>query len=386
MSHAILSPSSASRWLACTPSARLEERFPDSTSDFAKEGSLAHEFGETILLHLSKGLRTPAYSKRMGALEKSEHYTADLRVHAESYATFVWEKYQAARKRDKQAVLRIEEKIDITAYVPEGFGTGDAIVIAEGVLEIVDLKFGKGVRVSADHNKQMMLYALGALDMFNFIYDIHTVRMTIYQPRLDNVSEWEISTEDLELWGANELRPLAKKAFAGEGEYIAGTHCKFCKAKARCEALATYNMGLAKYDFQDAALLAPPDIADILSRADRFKSWIASVEEYALRAALDGENFPGFKLVEERSVRRYSDEGKIAEVLTSNGFGEDLIYDKKLKTITAMEKLVTKKTFNALCGDLLVKPEGKPTLVQDIDPRPVYNSAGNDFANININD
>lgn len=181
MSHAILSPSSASRWLACTPSARLEERFPDSTSDFAKEGSLAHEFGETILLHLSKGLRTPAYSKRMGALEKSEHYTADLRVHAESYATFVWEKYQAARKRDKQAVLRIEEKIDITAYVPEGFGTGDAIVIAEGVLEIVDLKFGKGVRVSADHNKQMMLYALGALDMFNFIYDIHTVRMTIYQ-------------------------------------------------------------------------------------------------------------------------------------------------------------------------------------------------------------
>jgi len=338
------------------------------------------------MLHLSKGLRTPAYSKRMGALEKSEHYTADLRVHAESYATFVWEKYQAARKRDKQAVLRIEEKIDITAYVPEGFGTGDAIVIAEGVLEIVDLKFGKGVRVSADHNKQMMLYALGALDMFNFIYDIHTVRMTIYQPRLDNVSEWEISTEDLELWGANELRPLAKKAFAGEGEYIAGTHCKFCKAKAQCEALATYNMGLAKYDFQDAALLAPPDIADILSRADRFKSWIASVEEYALRAALDGENFPGFKLVEGRSVRRYSDEGKIAEVLTSNGFGEDLIYDKKLKTITAMEKLVTKKTFNALCGDLLVKPEGKPTLVQDIDPRPVYNSAGNDFANININD
>lgn len=386
MSHAILSPSSASRWLACTPSARLEEQFPDSTSDFAEEGSLAHEFGETILRHFSKELKMAAYSKKMCALAESKYYTSDLQVHAENYAAFVWAKFQTARKRDKQAVLRIEEKIDITAYVPEGFGTGDAIIIAEGVLEIVDLKFGKGVRVSADHNKQMMLYALGALDMFNFIYDIHTVRMTIYQPRLDNVSEWEISTEELELWGVNDLKPLAQKAFAGDGEYVAGTHCKFCKAKAQCKALAAYNMSLAKYDFQDAALLTPSDIADVLSQADQFKSWITSVEEYALQAALEGENFPGFKLVEGRSVRRYSDETKIAEVLTSNGFGEDLIYDKKLKTITAMEKLVTKKTFNALCGDLLIKPEGKPTLVHNTDPRPVYNSAENDFANININD
>lgn len=343
MSHAILSPSSASRWLACTPSARLEEQFPDSTSDFAEEGSLAHEFGETILRHFSKELKMAAYSKKMCALAESKYYTSDLQVHAENYAAFVWAKFQTARKRDKQAVLRIEEKIDITAYVPEGFGTGDAIIIAEGILEIVDLKFGKGVRVSADHNKQMMLYALGALDMFNFIYDIHTVRMTIYQPRLDNVSEWEISTEELELWGVNDLKPLAQKAFAGDGEYVAGTHCKFCKAKAQCKALAAYNMSLAKYDFQDAALLTPSDIADVLSQADQFKSWITSVEEYALQAALEGENFPGFKLVEGRSVRRYSDETKIAEVLTSNGFGEDLIYDKKLKTITAMEKLVTKK-------------------------------------------
>lgn len=386
MSHAVLSPSSASRWLACTPSARLEEQFPDSTSDFAEEGSLAHEFGETILRHFNKELEMAAYSKKMCALAENKYYTTDLQVHAENYAAFVWAKFQTARKRDKQAVLRVEEKIDITAYVPEGFGTGDAIIIAEGVLEIVDLKFGKGFRVSADHNKQMMLYALGALDMFNFIYDIHTVRMTIYQPRLDNVSEWEISAEELELWGVNDLKPLAQKAFAGEGEYTAGAHCKFCKAKAQCKALAAYNMSLAKYDFQDAALLTPSDIADILSQADQFKSWIASIEEYALQSALEGENFPGFKLVEGRSVRRYSDEAKIAEVLTKNGFGEELIYDKKLKTITAMEKLVTKKTFNVLCGDLIIKPEGKPTLVPDIDPRPIYNSAENDFANINTND
>lgn len=385
MSHAILSPSSASRWLACTPSARLEEKFPDSTSNFAEEGTLAHEFGETILRHFNKELKMTAYSKKLCSLADSEYYTTDLQVHAENYAAFVWEKYQSARKRDKQAVLRIEEKIDITAYVPEGFGTGDAIIIAEGVLEIIDLKFGKGVRVSADQNKQMMLYALGALDMYNFIYDIHTVRMTIYQPRLDNLSEWEISTEELEQWGVRELIPLAEMAFAGAGDYVAGTHCKFCKAKAQCKALAAYNMSLAKYDFQEAVLLTDLDIADILSQADQLKSWIASVEEYALQSALDGKHFPGHKLVEGRSIRKYSDEAKIAEVLTGNGFGEDLIYDKKLKTITAMEKLVTKKTFNALCGDLIIKPEGKPTLVPDTDPRPVYNSVENDFANININ-
>lgn len=383
MSHALLSPSAASRWLACTPSARLEEQFPESSSDFAEEGSLAHEFGETILRHFNKELKMAAYSKRLSALAESKYYTTDLQTHAENYAALVWEKFQAARKRDNLAVLRIEEKIDITAYVPEGFGTGDAIIIAEGILEIIDLKFGKGVRVSAEQNKQMMLYALGALDMFNFIYDIHTVRMTIYQPRLDNVSEWEISTEELETWGVNELTPLAKKAFAGEGEYMAGSHCKFCRAKAQCKALATYNISLAKYDFQDPALLTDTEIADILSRADQFKSWVSSVEEYALQSALEGNNFPGFKLVEGRSVRKYSDETKIAEVLIGNGFGEDLIYDRKLKTITAMEKLVTKKTFNALCGNLVIKPEGKPTLVPDTDPRPMYNSVENDFANIN---
>lgn len=386
MSHAILSPSSAGRWLACTPSARLEEHFPDSTSDFAEEGSLAHEFGETILRHYNGELGIEAFSKRISTLTESRYYTTDLQAYSENYAAFVWEKFQTVKKRDKQAILRIEEKIDITAYVPEGFGTGDAIIIAEGILEIVDLKFGKGVKVSANQNKQMMLYALGALDMFSFIYDIQTVRMTIYQPRLDNISEWEISADELERWGTDELKSRAKMAFEGLGEYTAGAHCKFCKAKAQCKALADYNMGLAKYDFQEAALLTASDIADILSQADQFKSWINSIEEYALQMALDGGDLLGFKLVEGRSVRKYSDEAKIAEVLKSNGFSEDLIYDKKLKTITAMEKLVTKKAFNAMCGDLVIKPEGKPTLAPNTDPRPVYNSAINDFANISIND
>lgn len=386
MSHAILSPSAASRWLSCTPSARLEAQFPESTSEFAEEGTLAHEFGETILRHFLKDLKMRAYSKKLAELADSKYYTSELQEYAENYAAFVWEKFQVAKKADRFAALKVEEKIDLTAYVPDGFGTGDSVIIADGTMEIIDLKYGKGVRVSAVENKQMMLYALGALDMFGFMYDIRAVRMTIFQPRLDNISDWEMPVSDLLLWGEKELKPRAVMAFKGEGDFIAGKHCKFCKAKAQCKTLAEYNLSLDKYDFLQAELLDEADIANILLRADQFKSWISSVEEYALRSALDGKQFPGFKLVEGRSNRKYSDEAKIASVLVENGFKEDLIYDRKLKTITAMEKLVSKPTFNTLCGPYVIKPEGKPTLVPDSDLRPEYNSAVNDFANININD
>lgn len=386
MSHAILSPSAASRWLSCTPSARLEAQFPESTSEFAEEGTLAHEFGETILRHFLKDLKMRAYSKKLAELADSKYYTSELQEYAENYAAFVWEKFQVAKKADRFAALKVEEKIDLTAYVPDGFGTGDSVIIADGTMEIIDLKYGKGVRVSAVENKQMMVYALGALDMFGFMYDIRAVRMTIFQPRLDNISDWEMPVSDLLLWGEKELKPRAVMAFKGEGDFIAGKHCKFCKAKAQCKTLAEYNLSLDKYDFLQAELLDEADIANILLRADQFKSWISSVEEYALRSALDGKQFPGFKLVEGRSNRKYSDEAKIASVLVENGFKEDLIYDRKLKTITAMEKLVSKPTFNTLCGPYVIKPEGKPTLVPDSDLRPEYNSAVNDFANININD
>lgn len=386
MSHAVLSPSAASRWLACAPSARLEEKFPDKAGSFAEEGTLAHEFGEAILKNKSKELKARSFSKRISELSESKYYTQELQSYAENYADFVWSKYLAAKKADPLAKLRIEEKIDLTSYVPEGFGTGDAVIIANGVMEIIDLKYGKGVKVSAEGNKQMMSYALGALDMFGFIYDVRAVRMSIYQPRLDNISEWEMPLSDLLLWGEKELKPGAEKAFKGEGEYVAGNHCKFCKAKAQCKALADYNLSLSKYDFADPVLLGNEDIADILQRADQFKSWLTSIEEFALQSALEGKRFPGFKLVEGRSIRKYSDETKIAEVLCENGFDENQIYDKKLKTITAMEKLVTKATFNALCAPFVIKPEGKPTLVPDSDLRPEYNSAENDFANININD
>lgn len=383
MSHAVLSPSSASRWLSCTPSARLEMQYPDKAGDYAKEGTLAHEFGELRLKRYSGEIDNLEWTERTSELVKDSLYSESLEEYAGSYADFVWEKYLLAQKTTSDAVLRIEEKIDLTAYVPEGFGTGDAVILADGTMEIIDLKYGKGVQVSAVENKQMMLYALGALDMFGFMYAIHTVRMTIYQPRLDNVSEWEMPVEELLMWGMNELAPRAKMAFAGEGSFIPGKHCQFCRAKAQCRALAEKNMEIAQHEFDDASLLSDAEISKVLEQMDIFRNWMSAVEEYALQAALNGKAFPGFKLVEGRSNRKYVDEKKVADRLIENGYKSDLIYEPaKLKTITAMEKLVTKKAFTAILGDLIIKPQGKPTLVPVSDKRQEWNSAENDFKNV----
>ena len=383
MSHAVLSPSSASRWLSCTPSARLEMQFPDKAGDFALEGSLAHEFGELRLKRYSNIIDEPEWNKKTSELMENRFYSESLEEYAENYAAFVWEKYQLAQKTTADAVLRIEEKIDLTAYVPEGFGTGDAVILADGTMEIIDLKYGKGVQVSAVENKQMMLYALGALDMFGFMYAIHTVRMTIYQPRLDNISEWEIPAEELLIWGANELAPRAKMAFAGEGSFVPGKHCQFCRAKAQCRALAEKNLETAKHEFDDASLLSDTEISKLLEQMDIIKNWMSAIEEYALQAALNGKTFPGFKLVEGRSIRKYVDEKQVADRLMENGYKESAIYEPpKLKTITAMEKLVTKKAFTALLGDLIIKPQRKPTLVPESDKRREWNSVENDFKNV----
>ncbi len=379
MSHAVLSPSAAGRWLACTPSARLEAGFPDKAGDFALEGSLAHEFGETIL----KG----GDERCLAKLRTDKFYSEELEEYARGYAGFVQEKFGLAKKSTPDAVLRIEEKIDLTAYVPEGFGTGDAIILADGTLDIIDLKYGKGVPVSAVENKQMMLYALGALDMFGFMYAIDKVRMTIYQPRLDSISEYEMQADDLVAWGEGVLKPAAATAFKGEGDFVPGKHCQFCRAKAQCKALAEENLKASEHEFDDAALLSDGELADILTKADGIKSWISAVEEFALQSALEGKKIPGFKLVEGRSVRRYSDEGKVAETLIANGFKKENLYEPaKLKTITSMEKLITKKTFAALLNGLVIKPQGKPALVPVSDKRPELNDAGKDFENISIND
>jgi hypothetical protein len=385
MAHAILAPSSASRWLACTPSARLELDFPDKAGKAAAEGSLAHAISELLIKHKLKRIKPVQYKRELELHKKHELYEPAMLGYCEDYAVFVIERYNEAQQHTSDAILLTEEKVDLTHLVPEGFGTVDNQIIADGVMEIIDLKYGKGVEVSAEHNKQMMLYALGTLLQQDYIYDIKQVRMTIYQPRMENFSSFEMSVEDLKAWGETELKPKAAIAFKGEGEFVPGKHCQFCRARAVCRTNAAHQLELAGHDFLEPVLLDDADVSDILTKAKDFEGWLTAVKEYALAQALGGKKWPGFKLVEGRSNRVYTDQSKVADALLKAGFAEDLIYKKELLGITAMEGEITKKKFSELLGDLVIKPSGKPTLVTQDDKRPELNSidsAERDFANV----
>lgn len=386
-SHALLPPSAASRWLACTPSARLEEKLPDTTSEAAAEGTLAHALGEALIRRSLAGNRSEKIkqTKEIARIEKEERYTPAMRAYAEDYATFVLERYNGAKVKTPDAVIAVEQKLDMSEYVPDGYGTGDAVIIADGTLSIIDLKYGKGVPVSSENNPQMKLYALGALAEFGFLYGIDTVSMTIFQPRIDNTSTWEISVDDLYAWGAQVVKPRATMAYNGEGEAAPGAHCRFCRAKALCKANADKNLELAKYDFADAALLSEADIADILSRADAFTNWLKAVQDYALTEAVEhGTRFPGYKLVEGRSTRTFSDPDSVFGLLIKEGYDEAALYERKPLPLTGVESLLGKKEFAALLADYVVKPPGKPALVPLSDKRPEINSnesAKADFSN-----
>lgn len=383
--HAILSPSGASRWLTCTPSARMEELFEDKSSEFAAEGSLAHALCE-LGLRAQYGLIDNDEARELDLdLKSSPLYSPDMSDYVSDYIEYVINEFEECKKTTKDALLFIEKKLDLTRYVPEGFGTGDAIIISNGTMRIIDLKYGKGVKVSAVENKQMMLYTLGALDEFDFIYDIRKVIMTVYQPRMYNISDYEMDSQDLYDWANTVLKPKATLAFNGHGDFVPGDHCRFCKAKATCKALAEENLAIASYDFLQAELLSDSDISDILRRADLFKNWINSVEEYAFKQALNGRKWDGYKLVEGRSVRTLTNQPEAVNRLVSKGFPEEVLYEKKFLSITELEKVVTKKAFSEILGDLIYKPEGKPTLVPDTDKRPEWNrasSAEDDFKDL----
>lgn len=377
--HALLSASGASRWLACPPSARLEEQFENVSSQFAKEGTLVHELGE-LNLKLNLGEITKRkFNSEIKKIEENELFTKDMPDYVEIYVDTCMEKVAEAKAKTPDALFKIEQRLDFSEWVPEGFGTGDFVIIADETMEICDLKYGKGVPVSAIDNKQMRLYALGAIAEFSFLYDIEKIKMTIIQPRLDSISTDEMLIEELLKWAEEELKPIAKLAYEGKGDFCAGDHCKFCRAKAICKARADKNMELAKYDFQEPVTLDNNDIAFILSRADELIKWAADVQEYALGQALQGEEFEGFKVVEGRSNRKWTDESKIGEILLGQGFLENVIYTKKLTGITNMEKAIGKKEVTRLLGDYIIKPQGKPTLAPITDKRPVYNSAEADF-------
>jgi len=365
--HALLSASSSHRWLNCTPSAVLEQSFEDSTSAAAAEGTAAHALSEHKLREFLK-LKTKKPTSKYDSQEL-EHYTD---VYIEYACELIAEAY--ARSRDPIALT--ERRLDYSHYVPGGFGTGDLVIVADGLLDVVDLKYGKGVRVSAEENPQLKLYALGALALYDDLYDIKEVRMTICQPRLDNFSTFELTVDKLIEWAETELKPRAALAIKGTGDFNSGEHCRFCRARATCRARAERNLELARLDFKLPALLTDDEIAEVLLQANELKAWAKDVWEYAEAGALAGQKkWPGFKLIESTSKRKYTDEAKVAEqVLATGDYSEDEIYTKSLLGITAMTQLLGKKQFAKLLNDLIVKPPGKPTLVVESDKRKEWNS------------
>lgn len=358
MVHAVLSASASSRWLHCTPSARLERKFPDASSPYAEEGTLAHAYAERFLnLFLKTGKTTVAIKDN-----------AEMQEAVQSYVNICVEKINEARTASPDAQIKVEQRLDFSRWVPEGFGTGDMVMVSDKYFEIVDLKYGKGVPVSAINNSQMRLYALGMYEAFGYLYGADEVRMTIVQPRLDSVSTETISVDDLLTWG-EEVKKKAKIAFAGKGEFCAGNHCRFCKARNTCRAHAEYELKNVKEDLQTAEL-EDFEISDILLRAKNIKTWLDGLESYALGKALDGYDWPGMKLVEGRSNRKITDDIIAANNLLNAGFGADEIYKPQtLRSITDLEKLCGKKMFGELMSGVIEKPPGKPTLVSIDDKR-----------------
>lgn len=364
--HAVLSPSGASRWLVCTPSAQLEQSFANTSSEYAKEGTLAHAIAELIL----NG--DEDFDVKLSFLQQDELYTPIMLEHASDFADYVMAQCTDTYK------LFVERKLDMTNYVPEGFGTADAIVIKNQTLKLNDLKYGKGVPVYADNNKQLMLYALGALNDFGHLYDIQEIELHIFQPRIDNISSWAITTKELIHWAETELKAKAIEAYHGTGEFVPGNHCGFCRAKGQCKALATFNMSLAALEFKNPDILTDEELVDILSKKSLFDTWLEAVHEYAFQTALNGKQWPGYKLVEGRSNRKYGNEEDVVHALTANNI-KDFYQPQKLYGITEMEKRVGKALFSEIIAPLLIKPQGKPTLVPASDKRAPITSAETDF-------
>ena len=357
--HAILSASGSKRWMSCTPSARLEESFEDEESIYAQEGSTAHALAEHKLRK---------YLKQRSKRPVSDYETDEMNDYVDEYVNFIIELIETTKQTCKDPVMLVEQHLDFSCYVPEGFGTGDFLLVADGVLHIVDLKYGRGVPVYADNNPQMMLYALGALNLFDMLYDIREVCMTIHQPRLESVSSWSIPVQELKQWANQELKPKAELAIKGEGEFVPGSHCRFCKARNLCRARAESFLELARKEFCPPALLSEEEVAEVLSIADELAKWAGDIFSFAQEEAITkGKEWKGFKRVEGRSARKYKDEKQAAMAAEEAGYRD--IYRKSLIGISEMEKLMGKETFKEIMGNLVIKPQGKITLVPVSDKR-----------------
>lgn len=381
--HALLSASGASRWLNCTPSARLEEKYQESKqSVYAEEGTLAHEFGQLNIQFAVGHITAKTHGTEIKRLRKHKLYSTEMEPEVQKYVDYVIETYNVVKQTCPDAILLIEERLDYSHLVEGGFGTGDICIIADGVLYVIDLKYGKGVQVDADENSQLKLYGCGALRKFEMLYDIHTIQLVIVQPRLDHISEYQLSADALNAWGEEIVKPKAALAYKGEGNQIAGSWCKFCKVKAMCKALANQNTQLAKHDFADPNLLSDEELIAIYDQIPMLVDWANAVGEHILATALKGKQWPGHKVVEGKSNRKWLDEEKVKNNLFDIGYTETEYLNIKLKGIGDIEKLVGKKTFPELFGAYVIKPQGAPTLVPIADKRPALGSveqAKNDF-------
>ena len=371
--HAVLSASSSHRWLNCSPSARLEQEFEDRETEAAAEGTAAHALCEH---KLRRALKLQSRRKPISRYDSDE-----MDMHTDSYVQFVLETLAEVRKNCADPLINIEQRLDFSCYVPDGFGTGDCIIIGDKTMHVIDFKYGQGVLVEAEHNPQMMLYALGALRLFDSLYDIEEVAMTIYQPRRENISTWTIPVAELKAWAENKLVPKARLAYEGKGEYRPGPWCTFCKAAVKCRARAEEKLRLAQYEFAKPPLLTDTEIEDILGKLDDLTRWAEEIKTYAQDAALNhGKQWHGYKVVEGRSVRKYSNEDAVVEAANAAGYHD--IFRKTLLPITEMEKLMGKQEFQSILGGLIIKPAGKPTLVPASDKRPAITKANIDFKEI----
>lgn len=370
--HSVLGASAADRWMNCTPSAKLTAGMEDEATTCAAEGTAAHALCEWKV--------RKALKMRAGRRSTSDYWTDEMEEFTDDYRDFIMDLVGQAKLTCKDPVTLIEQHLDFSCYVPDGFGTGDFLLVADRELNVVDFKYGRGVAIYADHNPQMMLYALGALNLFDCLYDIEQVTMTIFQPRLSSISTWTISAEELYKWAEEVLKPKAELAAKGEGEFISGSWCRFCKARNTCRARAESFLELAKMELQPPALLSDEEVAEVMEKADELSKWASDVMAYAQAEAIEnGKHWNGYKLVEGRSTRRFIDEKKVEEAAKGAGYTD--IYNKSLITLTAFEMLMGKDTFKAVLGSFVTKPAGKLMLVPVSDKRPevTVNTVNDEF-------
>ena len=383
--HAILSASSSHKWLVCTPSARLEEQFPNRTSSYMEEGTLAHEIAEfKVRNYFLEPIPKATYTRRLNKFKKEEHFDIEMLTHTDTYLEYI--KGEAMRTNTRPFIA-VEQKVDFSKYVPEGFGTVDCILISGDTLQVIDFKYGKGVMVDAEENPQMKLYALGVLEQYGMFYPVQKIKLSIVQPRLDSISEFETTLEKLLDWGNNTVKPQADKAFMGLGDYVQGAHCKFCKAKGACEFRANENIKGIDAIPKSNGLLTSEQVGEFLTKTDGVEQWIKDLKSYALEELLKGKDIPGWKAVEGKSNRKLVNVDKAFEILEANGYNQAILYEKKPLTLTQLEKVVGKTKLTQAIGDYIEKPKGAPTLAKASDKRMPYRvSAVEEFKDLEVNE